>query len=100
MGKRSVLIKVAVRLSLMMPVTLVTDFDLVQNSHDKYLLAHLSRRLIGELVVYPLPGVRSHFQRSSPPKPLGQSKTNFMWSFLGRGNESLFAASGSHALIW
>ena len=27
--------------------------------------------------------VRSHFQRSSPLKPLGQSKPNFMWSLLG-----------------
>ena len=26
-----------------------------------------------------------HFQRSSPLKPLGQSKPNFMWSLLGKG---------------
>ena len=25
------------------------------------------------------------FQTSSPPKPLGQSKPNFMWSLLGKG---------------
>ena len=63
-------------------------------------LAHLSRRLIGELNVYPCSGVRPSvidtFQTSSPLKPLGQPKPNFMWSPLGRGNESLFTASGSH----
>ena len=26
-----------------------------------------------------------HFQRSSSLKPLGHSKPNFMWSFLGKG---------------
>ena len=29
--------------------------------------------------------VRSHFQTSSPLKPLGQSKPNFMWSLIGKG---------------
>ena len=60
-------------------------------------LAHLSRRLTGELIVYPCSGVRrpssvvvvrrrrSQFQRSSPLKPLGQSKPNFMWSILRKG---------------
>ena len=55
-------------------------------------LAHLSRRLSGELIGYPWirrPSsssvVRSHFQTTSPQKPLGQSKPNFMWSFLGKG---------------
>ena len=58
-------------------------------------LAHLSRRLTGELIVYPCSGVRrpsssvvvrrSQFQRSSPLKPLGQSKPNFMWSILREG---------------
>ena len=56
-------------------------------------LAHLSRRLTGELIGYPWirrpsvvrPSVRSHFQTSSPLKPLGQSKPNFMWSLLGKG---------------
>ena len=52
-------------------------------------LAHLSQRLLGELIVYPCPGVVvvvvvHHFQRSSPPKPLGQSKPIFMWSLLGK----------------
>ena len=49
----------------------------------------------GELIVYPSsrrPSVRRpsasvvhHFQRSSPLKPLGQSKPNFMWSLLWEG---------------
>ena len=29
--------------------------------------------------------VVNHFQTSSPPKPVGQSKPNFMWSLLGKG---------------
>ena len=55
-------------------------------------LAHLSRRLIGELIVYPWfgvcrrPSVRRtssvvhNAQTSSSQKPLGRSKPNFMWS--------------------
>ena len=47
----------------------------------------------GELIVYPWSGschtssviVCSHFQTSSPLKPLDQSKPNFMWSLLGKG---------------
>ena len=42
-------------------------------------LAHLSRRLMGELIVYqslPRPSVRQHFQTSSPLKPLCQSNSN------------------------
>ena len=40
-----------------------------------------------ELIVYPLSRCRplSVFQRSSPLKPLGQSKPNFIWSLLGKG---------------
>ena len=52
-------------------------------------LAHLRRRLTGELIGYPWiqrPSVRRpHFQTSSPLKPLGKSKPNFMWSLLGKG---------------
>ena len=56
----------------------------------KIFLALLSQRLIGELIVYPCSGVVvvavvHHLQTSSPPKPLGQSKSNFMWSLLGKG---------------
>ena len=67
--------------------------------HIQQFLAHLSRRLTGELIVYPCSGVRPsssvvrpssvvrrpQFQRSSPLKPLGQSKPNFMWSILRKG---------------
>ena len=66
-------------------------------------LAHLSRRLIGELIVYPWSGVR----RPSVRRPFTMLKhllTNRLadqsqilcGSSLGRGNEILFAASGSH----
>ena len=54
-------------------------------------LAHLSRRLIGELIVYPWSGVRlrrpsydvHNAQTSSSQKPLGRLKPNFIWSLLG-----------------
>ena len=55
-------------------------------------LAHLSRRLIDELIGYPWSGVRRlssvvrpQFQMSSPLKPLGQLKPNFMCSLLCKG---------------
>ena len=55
-------------------------------------LAHQSQRLTGELIGYPWSGVRPlsvrpQFQTSSPLKPLGQSKPNFMWSLLGKGEQ-------------
>ena len=58
------------------------------------ILAHLSQRLIGELIGYPWSGVRRpssvvvvrpQFQMFSPLKPLDQSKPNFMCSLLGKG---------------
>ena len=53
-------------------------------------LAHLNRRLMGELIVYQSlrrpsvrhPSVRQHFQKSSPLKPLGQLNSNFIWRLL------------------
>ena len=66
----------------------------------KCFLAHLSRRLIGELIVYPWSGVRRpsssssvvvvvhNAQTSSSQKPLGRSKPNFMWSLLGQGERN------------
>ena len=53
-------------------------------------LAHLSRRLMGELIVYQSlrrpsvrpSSVRQHFQTSSPLKPLGQLNSNFIWRLL------------------
>ena len=96
-------------------------FILTANTAAKKLtlLANLSRRLIGELIVYlghitkmaatPISGliflsgtnvrtsthapasvvvvVVHHFQTYSPPKPLDQSKPNFMWSLLGKGEQ-------------
>ena len=63
-----------------------------QREPNAHFLAHLSQRLIGELIGYPWSGVRPssssvvrrpQFQTSSSPKPLGRSKSNFMWSLLG-----------------
>ena len=63
-----------------------------------HLIAHLSRRLIGELIVYPCSGARFRrrrdrgrqpFQTTSPLKPLGQSKPNLCGTSLGRGNKVL-----------
>ena len=57
-------------------------------------LARLSQRLIliGELIGYPWSGVccRRHqqFEMSSPPKPLDQSKPNFTWSLLRKGEQN------------
>ena len=52
-------------------------------------LAHLSRRLRGELLVYQWlrcpASVRQHFQTSSPLKPLGQLNSNFIWRLLRMG---------------
>ena len=55
-------------------------------------LAHLRRRLMGELIVYQslrcpsvvrrLSSVRQHFQTSSPLKPLCQLNSNFIWRLL------------------
>ena len=80
----------------------------------KIILAHLSQRLIGEFIGYPWSGVRrqspvvvrSRFQTSFSWKPLGQSKPNFMWCLLGKGNQSLYKSfrshdqDGRHAHIW
>ena len=75
-------------------------------------LAHLSRRLIGELIVYPWSGVR---RRPSVVRPSSVRRTSstmlknlllrnrladqsqiLCGASLGRGNEILFATSGSH----
>ena len=61
-------------------------------------LAHLSRRLIGELIVYPWSGVRP--SSSTMLKHLRNRSTDqsqiLCGASLGRGNKILFAASGSH----
>ena len=53
----------------------------------------------GELIEYPwirrpsvrpsASVVRPHFQTSSPLKPLGQSKPNFIWCLLGKGERKI-----------
>ena len=61
------------------------------------LLAHLSHRLIGELIVYTYrhpASVRQHFQTTSPLKPLGRFFHITHIAFTGRGNEKLCFYSG------
>ena len=67
------------------------------------LLAHLSQRLIGELIGYPWSGVRpsassvvNNFKRLLLQNRLPDQCQILCGASLGRGNESLFAASGSH----
>ena len=63
----------------------------ILNFISENFLAHLSRRLMGELIVYQslrrpsvvcCPSVRPQFQTSSPLKPLGQLNSNFIWRLL------------------
>ena len=42
------------------------------------------------------PSVRSHFQTSSPLKPLDQSKPNFMWSLLWEGGTKVSINGPGH----
>ena len=69
---------------------------------DLVLLAHLSRRLIGELIVYPWSGVRRRRPSSTMLKHfllrnrLADQSQILCGASLGRGNDILFAASGSH----
>ena len=44
--------------------------------------------------------VCQHFQTSSPLKPLGTLKPNFMWSFLGMGRDSILRIPWVHEPIW
>ena len=68
-------------------------------------LAHLSRRLIGELIVYQWSVVRPSDVRPSSSTMLKDLLLRNRWAdqsqilcgaSLGRGNDILFAASGSH----
>ena len=69
-------------------------------------LAHLSRRLIGELIVYPWSGVLRPSVRRRPSSTmlkhlllrnrLADQSQILCGASLGRENEILFAASGSH----
>ena len=67
-------------------------------------LAHLSRRLIGELIVYQWSGVRRRRRRPSSTilkhlllrNRLADQSQILCGASLGRGNDILFATSGSH----
>ena len=69
-----------------------------------FFLAHLSRRLIGELIVYQWSGVRPSVVRPSSTmlkhlllrNRLADRSQILCGASLGRGNDILFAASGSH----
>ena len=77
-------------------------------SENSGFLAHLSRRLIGELIVYQWSGVRPSYVVRRPSASSTMLKDLLLrncWSdrsqiicgaSLGRGNDILFAASGSH----
>ena len=68
------------------------------------LLAHLRQRLIVELIGYSWSGVRptssssvvNNFKHHLLPNRLPDQSQILCGASLGRGNESLFAASGSH----
>ena len=80
--------------------------------HGYTFLAHLSRRLIGELIVYPCSGVRPssvgvhNFKHLLLQYRLANQSQILCGASLGRRNESLFATSeshdqdGRHAHIW
>ena len=67
-------------------------------------LAHLSQRLIGELIVYSCSGVRPsasyvvvhNFKHLLLSNPLPDQSQILCGASLGRRNDILFAASGSH----
>ena len=65
-------------------------------------LAHLSQRLIGELIGYSWSGVRpsssvvNNFKRLLLQNRLADQWQILCGASLGRGNDILFAASGSH----
>ena len=67
-------------------------------------LAHLSRRLIGELIVYPWirrpsyvrPSASSTMLKHLLRNRLADQSQILCGASLGRGNDILFAASGSH----
>ena len=87
----------------MFQIDFAVFFDMQSAPHA--FLAHLSQRLIGELIVYQWSGVR----RPSVVRPSSTMLKDLLlgnrWAdqsqilcgaSLGRGNDILFAASGSH----
>ena len=83
-------------------------FQTLSNHAKIPFLAHLSQRLIGELIGYPWSGVRpssvvrrrpsvvNNFKRLLLQNRLADQSQILCGASLGRGNDILFAASGSH----
>ena len=76
-----------------------TNFE-TENSEDSGCLAHMSRRLIGELIGYPCSGVRPssvhNFKHLLLQNRLPDQSEILCGASMGTGNECLFEASGSH----
>ena len=68
----------------------------------RFCITFFDCRFNGELIGWPCSGVRpfsfrrQQFQRSSPLKPLGQSKPNFTLGILRKVEESLYKSSRAH----
>ena len=78
---------------------IVNNYDC--NSSEHLFLAHLSQRLIGELIGYSWSGVRlssvvNNFKHLLLQNRSPDQSQILCGAFLGRANESLYAASGSH----
>ena len=109
-----------IRVNGLVPLHGTSESDSRVKADSNCLLAHLSQRLIGELIVYPWSGVRR--TSSSVVRPsvrpstmlkhlllrnrLANQSQILCGASLGRGNNILFAASrshdqdGRHAHIW
>ena len=78
---------------------LMVSINYYQKNRLGLFLAHLIRRLIGELIVYPCSGVLCRLSFTMLKHLLLNRLTNqsqiFCGASIGRGNESLFAAYGS-----
>ena len=90
-------------------ITCKYEMNLIKNVQENVMtpfLAHLSQRLIGELIVYQWSGVRRTSVRPSASSTmlkhlllrnrLADQSHILCGASLGRGNDILFAASGSH----
>ena len=67
-----------------------------QKQNGSNLLAHLSRRLIGELKGYSWSGVVNNFKHLLLRNRWADQSQILCGASLGRGNDMLFAASRSH----
>ena len=89
---------------LRVPLTEMVDYNEHFFQVHRF-LAHLSQRLIGELIGYPWSGVRpssvrpsvvNNFKRLLLRNHLADQSQILCGASLGRGDDILFAASGSH----